>query len=611
MISTYMSQSRFFADDEQIAFPRLCATMPWPVFRQDCWDLSSLRKGNRQRNVRLHFDDIAPPLRCQAKELMAYVLLGRGRLTGSKTKRPDAGTVYGYLAALKTLYRFMARHGVTRTTDLTHSLAATFHRELIQAGLAASVIAHHLSIFTLLWEARGHLTGGGFEYVPFNGLSPSRVAGQQVPDETLTPTLPETVLRWLLGNAMAYIDSFADEIIDGIAVAKRHALARKELEGRPYRRKWLERFLNELQSRGEPLPGHMYQGRLVVDLTEIARRIGCCRLSLEKSPPKLMILAAQERLGLQEYRPAKVTRCAAGYTVPWRADMSMRDIELERRNLLVAAYIVIASLTGMRDSELQELRRGCLKPDPTSPSSDAWLIHATILKGSTRGRSHNWVAIEPVAKALQVLERASSAAGESEFLFAKSNWLRQAPTVFTSKSNEYIMKFVQHVDKLAAAITPATIMDLSPHAFTLRQLPPTFEETRVSTRQFRKTLAQSFRDAPFGMVAAAIQFGHACLRTTQQYTGAERQGLNLESTATRLVCEVPPLSLKPLSEATAAEIDEREHSLVGVVPIVPGRVVDAAGFKRLMLSKNESLHIVVCHGDVLAAFHIMPTGTNP
>src|SRR3546814_13796267 len=83
--------------------------------------------------------------------------------------------------------------------------------------------------------------------------------------------------------------------------------------------------------------------------------------------------------------------------------------------LQAAAYIVCASLTGMRDCEVQAMRSGCLS---IVRSEDGLIerhrIRSTIYKRrSAMGEAASWVTIEPVADAIAVLERLSAGPARS------------------------------------------------------------------------------------------------------------------------------------------------------------------------------------------------------
>src|SRR3546814_9801845 len=45
---------------------------------------------------------------------------------------------------------------------------------------------------------------------------------------------------------------------------------------------------------------------------------------------------------------------------PWRVRFDVKTLATEERMLQAAAYVVCAYLTGMRDCEVQAMRRGCL-----------------------------------------------------------------------------------------------------------------------------------------------------------------------------------------------------------------------------------------------------------
>jgi hypothetical protein len=80
-----------------------------------------------------------------------------------------------------------------------------------------------------------------------------------------------------------------------------------------------------------------------------------------------------------------------------------------------AAYIVCAYLTGMRDCEVQAMRRGCLS---IARSEDGLIerhrIRSTIYKRrAAAGEAASWVTIEPVADAIAVLERLSAGAARA------------------------------------------------------------------------------------------------------------------------------------------------------------------------------------------------------
>ena len=72
-----------------------------------------------------------------------------------------------------------------------------------------------------------------------------------------------------------------------------------------------------------------------------------------------------------------------------------------------ACYIVCAYLTGMRNWQLQAMRAGCLNVRRSEDRLiERYQIRSAVYKRrDVRGQAENWITIEPVAKAIAVLER--------------------------------------------------------------------------------------------------------------------------------------------------------------------------------------------------------------
>jgi hypothetical protein len=115
---------------------------------------------------------------------------------------------------------------------------------------------------------------------------------------------------------------------------------------------------------------------------------------------------------------------------PWRARFDVKTLTIEERMLQAAAYIVCAYLTGMRDCEVQAMRRGCLS---IARSEDGLIerqrVRSTLYKRrSSTGEAASWVTIEPVAEAITVLERLSERAARKTGSDTLWPVLRPAPS---------------------------------------------------------------------------------------------------------------------------------------------------------------------------------------
>lgn len=183
---------------------------------------------------------------------------------------------------------------------------------------------------------------------------------------------------------------------------------------------------------------------------------------------------------------------------PWRPRFDAKTLRHEERMLQTACYVLCAYLTGMRDCEVQAMRAGCLS---LSRSPDGIIerhrVRSVAYKGKGgRGVSAEWITIEPVAAAIRVLEqlsaRASSARG-SDTLWPV---LVLAPGGKENLSAEIVRQlnvYRDHLNDLFGAAEEPII-----------PLGPDGKPWRITTRQFRRTIAWHIANRPFGTIAGMI-----------------------------------------------------------------------------------------------------------
>ena len=174
-----------------------------------------------------------------------------------------------------------------------------------------------------------------------------------------------------------------------------------------------------------------------------------------------------------------------GRDTPWAASLDGYRLGREESMLRTACYIVIAALTMMRDSEVQELRRDALTEHYGLPA-----IRSALVKGNPH-RSHRlWWITQPVADAIVVLERL----GDRDHLFGS---VRQGSSATTPgfQAGALISQFLGHIN--------GTIEHTGL---------PTIPAGRVSPHMLRRTMAQIAAQEPGGEIAAGIQLKHAFRR---------------------------------------------------------------------------------------------------
>jgi integrase len=197
-----------------------------------------------------------------------------------------------------------------------------------------------------------------------------------------------------------------------------------------------------------------------------------------------------------------------------------------------AAYVVCAYLSGMRDSEIQAMKRGCLSI--TRAEDGAILRHrikSTAYKGKRGGGEETeWVTIAPVAEAIAVLERLSARAGQARGTTTCGRSSRFGPTprrTFLRRSSG---------NSTGSAIISTTGSDRRrPRSF----LPdPMGAPWRLTTRQFRRTIAWHIANRPFGTIAGMIQYKHASVAAFEGYAGSSRSGFRGEIEAQRALGQI-------------------------------------------------------------------------
>ncbi|MGW3240343.1 hypothetical protein [Streptomyces olivaceus] len=199
-------------------------------------------------------------------------------------------------------------------------------------------------------------------------------------------------------------------------------------------------------------------------------------------------------------------RRSDGTVGPWRTQLTDRDLGEELRALQGAVYCFVAALSMMRDSEIQEIRRGALTHHYGTPA-----LRAYKLKHEPGPVEEKWWIIQPVATALTVLERLSQHRTHLFTTLATPGTSgRGRGTGRRGISARYVIDtFIDHVN----AHRHTTGLDAIPNA-------------RVRPHQFRKTMSVICAQEPDGEIALGIQLKHAARRilanpTTHSYAAPD------------------------------------------------------------------------------------------
>lgn len=158
-----------------------------------------------------------------------------------------------------------------------------------------------------------------------------------------------------------------------------------------------------------------------------------------------------------------------------------------------AAIIVLAAASGMRASELMELRVGCRRPvEEPVPGLKRFRLASTIVKGQPLGgTADEWVVIEPAHRAVELAEQLHEDPHEDGLLFGRFAF-----------EVRYIW-FRNWVNSPAGTRLGLAAIPDGP----------------VNLRMLRRTLALEMAYRPGGVLAAKLHLKHIAAATTEGYAG--------------------------------------------------------------------------------------------
>ena len=199
------------------------------------------------------------------------------------------------------------------------------------------------------------------------------------------------------------------------------------------------RGCSKLRDRGEPLPllaDHHVQDRLAsgwapddpltpIALSLLARQVGFTQFHSHWLPHLRDAIEATLRVvGAEKFfcrNPASVDRADGEGTLPWTLPLHRLQAVALVGVIRTAAITIIAAVTGMRSSELMELKVGCRRPPETyGPDLVRYRLASKVVKGQPLGGlDDEWVVIEPVNRAVELAERLHDDPREGAPLFGR------------------------------------------------------------------------------------------------------------------------------------------------------------------------------------------------
>ena len=251
-----------------------------------------------------------------------------------------------------------------------------------------------------------------------------------------------------------------------------------------------------------------------------------------------------------------------------------------------AAYVLCAYLSGMRDCEVQAMQRGCLS---ITRSEDGLImrhrVRSVAYKGkSSHGQAAEWITIEPVAKAVEVLERLSFPAATARGLTTLWPVLAAKSVCKDHLSAEIVRQlnlYRDHLNELFGAVNEPVI-----------PTSPEGKPWRITTRQFRRTIAWHIANRPFGTIAGMIQYKHASVAAFEGYAGSSKSGFRAEVESQRALGQLDDLLVyfderqtgSMLSGPAASRISKALDAATAELGLLPAMVADRARLRTMLAS---------------------------
>ena len=618
--------------DERDALPVLISAPLSPGFDRanlsrygdPSWDLSPgvFRDNARRCHVTVHFGGIEDPAIADALRQFLHARLNVD-MPGHRPRLEPAGVRGEANRALRFFTFVKVALGRFDLAPVDQPLLDRFARSLRLAGLRPSAVAVLLRVVFDLHELRHNLPTAHLRFEPWPGRSPFSVAGaRHVPNENRTPRIPEEIMTPLLAWSLRYVTHFSADIfaarreLERLEARRNRLIARETVldpaERRMRQRRRLSAYFATLrqQGRGVPVWTGIYNAAVRTDpltgaqLPPInyhlihlhagvdAQAEPAMHLSLSTGAPDL-IAAAVTELGTEAGGMDTPVSIDPDSGKPWRSRFDAKALALEETMLQAAAYIVCAYLSGMRDSEIQAMKRGCLSV--VRGEDGAILRHrirSTAYKGKRGGgQQADWVTISPVADAVAVLEQLSARAGRARGTTTLWPVLALRANTKTHVSAEIVRQLNRFRDHLNEQFGSPDAPIIPPQ--------PDGVPWRLTTRQFRRTIAWHIANRPFGTIAGMIQYKHASVAAFEGYAGSSRSGFRGEIEAQRALGQIDDILVYFDERQGGARLGGPAANRVGTVldtaaselAPLPAMIADRARLRTMLASLARTLHV--------------------
>jgi integrase len=596
-------------------------------FEDGTWDLSPavFRENARACHVTAHFDGIDDESVERTLREFLYARLNFD-VPGHRGRLPPASIRQLFNRARRFLEFVATKMGTCNLASVDQALLDAYRNHLTADPQRRSIqVAHLLEVVVDLHHYREHIPSGGLELLPWKARSAFLVAGARQPSgENKTPRLPEEVIAPLLKWSLKYITVFSTDILaarvelDTLEKHRQALMAQDRRRSESIRRRQrldrLTAYLDQrrCQGRGVPIWTTSHNGTVREDATTgaVTPTVNALLIHLHigvdaKAEPLAHVLLTRQRQEIIEDAIAAIGTETGGMDTPisidpdtgkpWRHRFDPKTVLLEERMLQAACYIVCAYLTGMRDCEVQAMRTGCLEVKRSEDGIiERYQVRSTVYKRrDVRGQREKWVTIEPVAKAIAVLERLTYHVRQhrgGDTLWRVLDHGRSSKEHVSAEIVGQLNAFHDHLNaQFATADAPIIPAGTDGKPW------------RITTRQFRRTVAWHIANRPFGTVAGMIQYKHASVAAYEGYAGSSRSGFRNEVERERALGQLDDVlsyferhrAGEVLMGPAAARICSELQQAIDKLDPLPGHIADPARVRAMLAHVAKTLFVGV------------------
>lgn len=596
-------------------------------FEDSTWDLSPavFRENARVCHVTARFDGIEDAgVELTLREFL-YARLNFD-VPGHRMRLPPASVRQLFNRTRRFLEFVADKTGSSDLSRIDQALLDAYRTHLTSDPQRRAIqIANLLEVVVDLYHFREHMPSGGLALLPWKGRSPHIVAGsKQTSGENKTPRLPEEVISPLLKWSLKYITVFAADILaarielDALQLRQKQLIAEDRRLSKAVRlrrrRDRLVAYLDQLHtsSRGVPIWTTAHNGVVRIDAASgvTTPPINATLLHLHigvdaQAEPTAHVLLTKDRQTIINDAVATLGIEIGGMDTPisidpdtrgtWRPRFDPKTLLIEERMLQSACYIVCAYLTGMRDAEVQAMRSGCLEVRRSEDGViERYRINSTVYKHRDgRGQPETWTTIEPVAKAIDVLERLTQRIRKSrggDTLWRVLNESHGRKDHISAEIVRQLNAFRDHLnDQFGTSGAPV--------------VPPERDGKpwRITTRQFRRTIAWHIANRPFGTVAGMLQYKHSGIAAYEGYAGTSRSGFRNEVERERALGQLDNVlsyfdrhrAGEVLMGPAAARISKELHQAADKLDPLPGHIAEPARVRAMLAHVAKTLFVGV------------------